>query len=279
MNAPDAIDIIRQTVVQVRVFGEDAYDPTENKVIPILTSIVGTGFIVNKDACVVTASHVISDGKGILDLMKARNPMIQVGLASENTDSIRGNFTFVDCDILGTDDVHDLALLKLKRNPFKDEVSSGITTDGRSSPLLHGIVVLSPNRPKEGIDVAISGYPLESTVLVTNRGSMATVWESNLKSQQLPKWISSMWPWPEFSDFYLADVEVNPGNSGGPVYSIEDARVIGMCSASKFAPVRDQDDELVTVNHRELRYSSGLTIVMPSRYIIELLSNHGLSWK
>jgi len=170
-----------------------------------------------------------------------------------------------------------LALLKLKRNPFKGEVRSGFVIGGKEVPLLFGTATLNPNRPEDGAAVGISGYPLGQPVLVTNAGWMATSWAFEITEAPIPgapQWFRI----PDIADAYLADIEVNPGNSGAPVYLIEDVTVIGVCVGSKPAPVRDQLNNDVIINGRRLFYSSGLTTVVPVRYVIELLRKHNLSW-
>lgn len=42
-----------------------------------------------------------------------------------NAENIRGNFSIVDADLIEQDAFHDIALLKLVRNPFRNEVRSG----------------------------------------------------------------------------------------------------------------------------------------------------------
>ena len=76
---------------------------------------------------------------------------------------------------------------------------------------------------------------------------------------------------PDIADTYLVDSEVNPGNSGGPVYLVESAEIIGVCVATKPAPVRDEQGNPVSINETKLYYSSGLTVVIPSRYVIRLI--------
>ena len=123
-------------------------------------------------------------------------------------------------------------------------------------PLPYGKATLNPDRPRDGALVGISGYPFGEPVLVTNSGSMATSWSTDITEMSLPV---TPFRFPDIADVYLADVEANPGNSGGPVYLTENATVIGMCVGSKRAPICDETGEPGVVDHRRLFHSSGLT--------------------
>lgn len=83
---------------------------------------------------------------------------------------------------------------------------------------------------------------------------------------------------PEIADSYLTDVETNPGNSGAPVYLAENANVIGVCVANKPALIRDDQGGIASVGGKQLCYSSGLTIVIPICYVIELMRKNKLEW-
>jgi len=278
MDVAQAVDQIRPCIVQIRFLAAHLSDGLRREVgRPFITDTLGTGFLVNSDAYVIAALHVIEGGRRIAEQIQARQKGILVGLAQPNTENMRGNFSLVGFDVVDEDDRHDLALLKLKENPFKGEVRSGFVNGGKEVPLLFGMATLNPKRPKDGAAVGISGYPLGQPVLVTNAGWMATSWAFEITEVPVPgapQWFRI----PDIADAYLADVEVNPGNSGAPAYLIENATVIGMCVGSKLAPVRDQRGNHVIVDGRELFYSSGLTVVVPVRYVIELLRKHNLSW-
>ena len=123
--------------------------------------------------------------------------------------------------------------------------------------------------------IGISGYPFGEPVLVTNSGSMATSWSTAITEVSLP---GAPFRIPHIADVYLADVEANPGNSGGPVYLTENATVKGMCVGSKCAPIRDETGEPVVVDNRRLFHATGVTVVVPTRYMIEMLNKNSVQY-
>lgn len=275
MNLADAVDLIRPSIVQISILNKGFREKKIGfgksvKEAFIDEEPLGTGFIINSDGYVVTARHVVQAGHRIATEKGLPEWWIMVGLAERNTENRRGNFMKVDSTLVDEDERRDLTLLKLNKNPFKGEVSSLF---GEQDSLLFGIAKLNPNRPRDGAAVGISGYPFGKPVLVTNAGWMATSWDSELKVitdiPDRPKWYAEY----DIGDVYLADVEVNPGNSGAPVYLSESATVIGVCVASLPSPIWDK-----TKKPQPLFYSSGLTRVVPIRYVIELLEKHNLCW-
>jgi len=266
MNLSQAIESLRPCVVQV-AFSARAR----------ATNILGTGFFVNSDGFVITAHHVIHFGQRLVEQIDADRKRLTIGLAQPNTERMRGNFTEVDFDVIDEDERHDLSLLKLKRNPFKGEVRSGIKIGDREIPLLFGTPTLNPLRPLDGVSVGISGYPFESPFLVTNAGWIGTSWAVNIQMiarPGAPPWFRDL----DIADIYLADVEINPGNSGGPVFVIENASVIGLCVASRRSPVWDQHGNDAIIDDTKLFYSSGLTIVVPTRYLLDLFKRNSVEW-
>jgi len=83
---------------------------------------------------------------------------------------------------------------------------------------------------------------------------------------------------PDTADFYIGDMHVNPGNSGGPVYSVEQGKVIGVCVAAALAPVvyGDGNHEPASAGNRPLFSNSGLSVVIPVRYVIDLLKKNNV---
>lgn len=136
MDLKSAIKSIGPTIVQIRAISSEKNDP------------LGTGFLINEDAHVVTAKHVIDSARQ-LGAKVGSSLHLGVGLAHENTESMRANFTIVGFELVAEDEAHDLALLKLAQNPFKGEVSTGIVIGDEALPLPHGHVTFD-NRPPAG---------------------------------------------------------------------------------------------------------------------------------
>lgn len=225
----------------------------------------------NSDGFLVTARHVIQSGLNLVQTYPANKKGLSIGLAQPNTENMRGNFTLVDFDVIDEDSIHDLALLKLNSNPFKGQVRSGIVINNNEIALIVGVANLSPYRPEDGSLIGISGYPLNESVLISNGGFLASSWEYKLQEIQVPG-SPDFFRTIDVADSYLADVNVNPGNSGGPAYSAIDGSAIGVCVA--FVPTNIINDQ----GNLDAYYNSGLSIIVPSRYIIDLLNKHQLAW-
>jgi S1-C subfamily serine protease len=271
MDLPEAIEQIRPSVVQIRI-GD---------------AILGTGFFVDEDAHVVTAKHVIDGGRGLAQ-ERGLSLEFAAGMAAPNMQNasfpgatnitVMRSFTIIGSEVVAEDAVNDLALLRLQANPFAGEVPTLIQIGETSITGLHGVCRADTERPADGNSVAVSGYPLRSDSLVTNAGCIASGWLDDrdaaalLRSQDPASYDSV--------DRYLADLQVNGGNSGGPVYRIDTAAVIGVCVATQTTPVMfgDQAGGPAIADGRPLVYSAGLTIVVPAKYVVAFLSQNGISW-
>jgi len=255
MNLREAIKAVDPCVVQVS--GES------------LQPVVGTGFFVHEGGYVVTALHVIQQIARMAN--EANRPVqVNVGIAHTNSENMRANFTVTDCEVVDADEVYDLALVRLGRNPLAGELGTGIVVGEVAIPLPAQVAAIDPDRPEDGEPIAVSGYPLSNPVLITNAGHLASVWHSESRRDFQPG-VSPLVDW------YFGDVEVNPGNSGGPVYRVETAEVIGVCRASQPAPVRRGDNgEPARMSDVALNYSSGITVFTPAKYIAEMLARHSL---
>jgi len=144
--------------------------------------------------------------------------------------------------------------------------------DGKELPLSCAPVTLNPIIPREGERISISGYPYPNKpVLVTNSGTIASVQLLKLKEIPIPG--HPIQKRPQAYEVHLGDVEINPGNSGGPVYLESDASVIGVCVSSVRSPAWFGDGTFASIQGRNIFYSSGLTTIIPTTYVIELLTS------
>ena len=246
MDLPDAIERIRPAVIQLQV-GDD-----QGNHVPI-----GTGFLVGRDGLAITARHVADSAESIVsDNAGAR---LLAALATPNIDEpihMRANFEVVPCEVVERDDRHDLALVRLQTNPFATGRPSGMSRSpdgGFAINALYGEAELSQRQPRDGDGIAVSGYPLTNAVLITTTGVVASAWSTDREEAWTP------------ADSYVADVAVNPGNSGGPVFFAADGAVIGVCVAFQIAAARPEDPFF---------YNSGLTTVVPVKYVVDLIGRY-----
>ena len=138
---------------------------------------LGSGFIISKDGYIVTNNHVIQDAD-----------QIKVILHDDKE---------YDADIIGTDPMTDLALIKIKAQGLE--------------PLKFG----SSSDAKVGSWVVAIGSPfgLEQTVTAGIISAKGRIIGSG-----------------PYDDFIQTDASINPGNSGGPLLNLE-GEVIGINTA------------------------------------------------
>jgi S1-C subfamily serine protease len=242
----------------------------------VLSGPLGTGFFVDDEAHVVTAQHVIEAARSLPGKFPpGADVSFGVGLAYPNSDNMRANFNVVGFDLVGEDARHDLALVKMRSNPFRGETAGGIVTgDGPLEPL-HGVPTIRLDRPRDGDRVAISGYPLGEPVLVTTQGIVASSW--SVVVDDLPHPTIPDVTLPGMRDVYLADVQSNPGNSGGPVYSADDGAIVGVLVAGRLTNVL-AGGAPAEVGGVPLLTNAGLALVIPAKYFSEMLDRNGVSW-
>lgn len=272
MDLPSAIEAIRPCVVQISFSAVHLSDTARASVggQHFVHHPLGTGFFVTEDGHVLTAKHVIDGARRALASFDAGDKSVLVSVAQPNDETFRANFSGTTFDVVAEDDRNDLALLRVHANPFRGELNSGIQIGTRKVELLSGVTVMTSDRPSDGEHVAVSGYPLANPVLVTSAGGLASAWAYDLGQEWMPSGYGfTMDP----VDRFLADVEVNSGNSGGPVYRIADGCVIGVCVATQQASVM-AGDAPAELEGRRLTYSSGLTVVIPLKYGFALIERN-----
>ncbi|MBZ5515968.1 MAG: trypsin-like peptidase domain-containing protein [Acidobacteriia bacterium] len=148
---------------------------------------LGSGVIISSDGNVLTNRHIVA---GATDL--------SVTLADQR---------FLKARILGTDDMTDMALLRVEGSNLP------VATWGDSSALRPGAIVLAIGNP-------VARGPTVSRGVVSAAGGSAG---AGLED-----------------GFIQTDATINPGNSGGPLVNVR-GEVVGICTAIVATPAAAQD--------------------------------------
>ena len=264
-----AVELMRPSIVQIGVLALWRPIKARREGIPFHHLAVGTGFLVG-GKYVVTARHVVEAAYRTAAQIEAektaREVSVHVGFPSATNETYRGIFSLEAFDVAETDEVHDLALLKLLRDPI---VSPLPDEKEPKSSQEHSPVVLYSERPVDGVAIGVSGYPLDESVLITNAGYLASGW-ARVKEEASTEEDSYV-----RHDRYLGDVVANPGNSGGPVYLADKAWVIGVCVAGRQTTTSDDAGQPIP----EVLQKSGITVIVPSTYVVEMLERHDVPFQ
>jgi S1-C subfamily serine protease len=110
---------------------------------------------------------------------------------------------------------------------------------------------------------------------VTTQGIVASSW--SVVVDDLPHPTIPDVTLPGMRDVYLADVQSNPGNSGGPVYSADDGAIVGVLVAGRLTNVL-AGGAPAEVGGVPLLTNAGLALVIPAKYFSEMLDRNGVSW-
>lgn len=230
---------------------------------------IGSGVVVrggNGDAGIVaTALHVVRD-------VAAHE--LQIGFPVPPSDQVRGGLTMLGAAMVATDEGNDLALLRMHDTaPLTDGVAH---PSGGRYPVT--VAELEPERPDDGESVMISGFPLGYRSVLNSSGIIACAWGD----QGVHEALEDLEPAPAADarlDRYLVDINVNPGNSGGPCYRVSDQRVLGICEAIELVEVAVRDargdpgEPDGEDAQRAVLQKADITFVVPATYVIALLES------
>ena len=200
-------------------------------------SFRGSGFVVDDGSLVVTNAHVIPE--------QGTTPPPQLAvLVNARVDSA----AFRLATVVHIDRTHDIALLKLE------------------GPPLPALTLAGPSTVREGMDVALIGYPIGGVLgysPVTHRGivaSITTIALPALNARQLDdKTVSRLREGP--FEVYQLDATAYPGNSGGPLLNAATGEVVGVINMVLVRGTRES----------ALSNPTGITYAIPVRFVRALL--------
>lgn len=217
---------IRPSVVAV-----GTYNPSDTPSV----QYAGTGFVVDDGWTVATNQHVV-------EAVRKRRGLDDLQVFFPDAKPTEGR----SAAVLLEDEHHDVALLRFEGAP--------------AWPLQ-----LEDQEPKQGADVGVMGYPIGlqlGLVPAAHRGVIAAVVPAVLP---LPKGAKLT---PELIEairrpynLYQLDLVVYPGNSGSPLISARDGKVIGIINKTLATRTREH----------LLSKPSGIGYAVPVRWIQQLL--------
>ena len=182
-----SVNVLRREEIQPRSLYEQFFLPPDAE---RQIQGLGSGFIIHEDGLVLTNEHVVRGAAEVVVTL--------------------GDGRDFPADIVGTDELNDLALLRLQTNGAELPVAPL----GRSDDLLIGEWVVAIGSP--------FGYLLSNTEPTVTAGVISGIGRNIIPTSE------------ETRGYYLGmvqtDASINPGNSGGPLVNVE-GEVIGVNSS------------------------------------------------
>lgn len=178
-------------VVQLLAVGPG--EPGKNR------TCAATGFLINEQGYLVTNAHVVED----LERCLAKMPESKILAKFPAPGPSPGQA--VPCDLVGRDEVHDLAVLKTERPIFTGPYGKQVYAR------------LDPGELAEGTSVVVSGHPAFAWQPVVQAGKVIRPGSQRLAERN-----------PEPTEVLELDIPLLPGSSGSPVCRSEGQGVIGI---------------------------------------------------
>ena len=228
---PDLIERTRPSVVGVGTVQPTRRPPNK---------LLGTGFAVGDGALVVTNFHVVDE---MLDSERYETWAVFAGRGKQAR--------VINAEIVARDREHDLAVLRL---------------DGEKLPPLR---VGDAEGVREGQQIAFTGFPIGAVLglyPVTHTGIVSAITpiaiparSSKELSTRMVRRLAS-----PFNVFQL-DATAYPGNSGSPVFDLDDGRVIAIINQVYVKGTKEN----------VLKDPSAITYAIPGRHIRAILDEAG----
>lgn len=203
--------------------------------------LLGTGFAVANGRYVVTNAHVIP-----AELDYEKNEVLAVFIGTGKEAIVR------PAELLKSDPVHDLALLKVEDFRLPDMKLGKMDT------------------VREGQLYAFTGFPIGAVIglyPVTHRGIVSAITPIVIPVKSTNQLDAAMIrrlrnPY----DIIQLDATAYPGNSGSPLYDVETGTVVGVINK---VFVKESKEKV-------LEKPSGITYAIPVTYVHQLLKDAGV---
>lgn len=183
-----AVDAVYPALVRIHVVSENGGDGRMQK-----SRASGSGTIISKDGYILTNHHVAGRATRIVCRLSNREE--------------------VEAELVGTDPLSDLAVLKLKLETRRDpKAKLAVASFGDSDKLQIGDVVLAMGSPA-GLSQSVTRGIVSNTELIAPGGAGDMVLDGEHVGE-LVRWIGH-------------DAVIYPGNSGGPLVNLA-GEIIGV---------------------------------------------------
>jgi S1-C subfamily serine protease len=302
LTASQAVEKIRPSVVQI--IAEGSYGFVGNPRRIDFHVIAGSGFFGDTLGHIITARHIVIaidslPSKIIREVGSSVDPnsiMVRILVGLPVTEITHGpnrsfeNVVQISARIIKRSEKADAAIIEVPAHALDKAYSNGLIEEPSKNIKLttnKPIVPIFDTEPAdEGEMIAVSGFPLSIPAMVTNFGWIGSAFGV------LPR-VS-----PDDPDQFgqIGAIQINHGNSGGPVYRVRDGAVIGIAVSYWNAPADVSvsiDDSLFKKKeekpeekemHPKLpeiqtlfgnaNVNSGLTAIVPIEEALRLLSTH-----
>jgi len=233
----------------------------------VLVISLGTGFLLNEDGYIITASHLLDLGQQYIQNTRAETAELSIEILSPSGRGYAAALPSIinDFSVIATDSAHDLALLKLKMPVLIIAPGNGgpMTirySDGAYGNLALGSISFAANIAQNA-SVGLTGYPSNTLVPTTIKGE-ATSAEISAPGVFMLTDTTSLPPnnlsvQYSISGYYGTNIKAGAFLSGSPVYATKNEAILGIC-----------------VNTDG---SAGTAVIVPSQYILDLMKNNNIS--
>ena len=196
-------------------------------------NIIGTGFVISEKGYICTCAHVISGKQGQLNIGVKEN----------------GNYVWAASEIALIDNERDIAIIKLPPPPIDRKIEFKTVNFGNSELV------------EEGHDIAFCGFPFGGGT----GGGFTPSTTKGIVSAFRPKKVGD-----SIIKHFQLDAMTMEGNSGAPVFNIDNGEVVGVISA-RFDPLMLGNIPQIIVGGRPVGFPTNIGFAIPINLVKQLI--------